>query len=125
MVGFICSTFASHLDHKLAPSEVENLLKRKWSYTWKMPALDMSNCNWRGTGASSFQVILAFLVKLQWIDVTSTESYLSRNSLHMYLIVQFSYCSLLVQCLIAVDIPTAIICSFEFLLLQIVMLQTK
>ncbi|KAI3447309.1 hypothetical protein Pfo_003974 [Paulownia fortunei] len=45
------STFDNHLSYKLASTEVDDLLKRKWRYTWKMPALNMSNCNWRGTGA--------------------------------------------------------------------------
>ncbi|KAK6126629.1 hypothetical protein DH2020_039639 [Rehmannia glutinosa] len=44
-------TFDNHLSYKLASTEADNLLKRKWRYTWKMPALNMSNCNWRGTGA--------------------------------------------------------------------------
>ncbi|KAG8372301.1 hypothetical protein BUALT_Bualt12G0052000 [Buddleja alternifolia] len=47
----VISTFDNHLSYKLASTEVENILKRKWRYTWKLPALNMSNCNWRGTGA--------------------------------------------------------------------------
>ncbi|KAK4391949.1 Digestive organ expansion factor, partial [Sesamum angolense] len=47
----IISTFHNHLSHKLASEEVDNIMKRKWKYTWKMPALNMSNCSWRGTGA--------------------------------------------------------------------------
>ncbi|KAL9150355.1 hypothetical protein ABFS82_12G163000 [Erythranthe guttata] len=49
--SMIISTFDSHLSYKLPSTEVENLLERKWRYTWKMPALNMSNCNWRGTGS--------------------------------------------------------------------------
>ncbi|KAK4432707.1 Digestive organ expansion factor [Sesamum alatum] len=47
----IISTFHNHLSYKLASEEVDNIMKRKWKYTWKMPALNMSNCSWRGTGA--------------------------------------------------------------------------
>ncbi|XP_073152181.1 protein NUCLEOLAR FACTOR 1 isoform X2 [Henckelia pumila] len=40
----------SHVNYKLSSSEVDKLLKTRWSYTWKLPALTMKNCNWRGTG---------------------------------------------------------------------------
>ncbi|PIN11545.1 hypothetical protein CDL12_15848 [Handroanthus impetiginosus] len=49
--SMVISTFDNHLSYNLASIEVGNLLKRKWRYTWKMPAFNMSNCNWRGTGA--------------------------------------------------------------------------
>ncbi|KAL6542874.1 hypothetical protein OROHE_010394 [Orobanche hederae] len=47
---YFCSTFDNHLSYKLASTEIDHLLKRKWRYTWTMPALNMSSCNWRGTG---------------------------------------------------------------------------
>ncbi|KAH6798937.1 U3 small nucleolar RNA-associated protein [Perilla frutescens var. frutescens] len=46
----IISNFDNHLSYKLASTEVDSLLKRKWKYMWKTPALNMSNCYWRGTG---------------------------------------------------------------------------
>ncbi|KAL3835491.1 hypothetical protein ACJIZ3_010227 [Penstemon smallii] len=49
------STFDNHLSYKLASTEADSLLERKWSYTWKIPALNMSNCHWRGTGACSIK----------------------------------------------------------------------
>ncbi|XP_051149332.1 protein NUCLEOLAR FACTOR 1 [Andrographis paniculata] len=45
------SNFDSHLTYKLESVEVDNILKRKWRYTWTMPALNMPNCNWKGTGS--------------------------------------------------------------------------
>ncbi|KAH6798337.1 U3 small nucleolar RNA-associated protein [Perilla frutescens var. frutescens] len=42
--------FDNHFSYKLASTEVDSLLKRKWKYMWKTPALNMSNCHWRGTG---------------------------------------------------------------------------
>lgn len=46
----IISNFDNHLCCKLESTEVDSLLKRKWKYTWKTPALDLPNCHWRGTG---------------------------------------------------------------------------
>ncbi|XP_022879433.1 digestive organ expansion factor homolog isoform X2 [Olea europaea var. sylvestris] len=46
----ITSTFANHLDYKLSKEEIDHLLIRKWSYSWKMPAFNMSKTYWRGTG---------------------------------------------------------------------------
>ncbi|KAI5664894.1 hypothetical protein M9H77_24217 [Catharanthus roseus] len=44
------STFSSHLGYKLTQEEINNQLRRKWSYKWDVPALGMSNCKWKGTG---------------------------------------------------------------------------
>lgn len=44
------STFSSHVGYKLTPKDIENLMRRKWSYKWEVPALGMSNCKWKGTG---------------------------------------------------------------------------
>ncbi|KAL8509561.1 hypothetical protein ACS0TY_016687 [Phlomoides rotata] len=44
------SNLHNHLSHKLASTEINSLLKRKWRYSWKMPALNTSNSCWRGTG---------------------------------------------------------------------------
>ncbi|KAL6508500.1 hypothetical protein OROHE_021633 [Orobanche hederae] len=46
----ILSTFDNHLSCKLASTEIDHLLKRKWRYTWTMPALNMSSGSWKGTG---------------------------------------------------------------------------
>lgn len=58
---FACSTSDSHLSYKLPSSEAEYLLKRKWKYTWNMPAFNTSNCNWRGTGSCFIKVSLHVL----------------------------------------------------------------
>lgn len=46
----ITSTFANHLDYKLSKEEIDHLLRRKWNYSWKMPAFNKSKSYWRGTG---------------------------------------------------------------------------
>ncbi|KAL3625165.1 hypothetical protein CASFOL_030619 [Castilleja foliolosa] len=51
----ILSTFDNHLSYKLASTDIEHLMTKKWRYTWKMPALNMSSCNWRGTGTCSIK----------------------------------------------------------------------
>ncbi|GFQ03003.1 U3 small nucleolar RNA-associated protein 25 [Phtheirospermum japonicum] len=55
------STFDNHLSYKLASTEIDLLTNKKWRYTWKMPALNMSSCNWRGTGTCSIKVDCLFL----------------------------------------------------------------
>ncbi|KAL3625180.1 hypothetical protein CASFOL_030634 [Castilleja foliolosa] len=51
----ILSTFDNHLSYKLASTDIDHLMTKKWRYTWKMPALNMSSCNWRGTGTCSIK----------------------------------------------------------------------
>ncbi|XP_057775632.1 protein NUCLEOLAR FACTOR 1-like [Salvia miltiorrhiza] len=51
----VISNFDNHLSYKLVSAEVDSLLKRKWKYTWKMPAINMSNCHWKGTGECSIK----------------------------------------------------------------------
>ncbi|OWM86976.1 hypothetical protein CDL15_Pgr016012 [Punica granatum] len=40
----------AHLGHNLSKEEVDDLSKKRWKYKWDMPAIDMSNCKWTGTG---------------------------------------------------------------------------
>ncbi|KAL6553242.1 hypothetical protein OROGR_007084 [Orobanche gracilis] len=57
----ILSTFDNHLSYKLASTDIDHLSKRKWRYTWMMPALNMSSCNWRGTGTFLIKVLLSYM----------------------------------------------------------------
>ena len=57
-----CSSFTSHVGHKLSKEEVDNLTQRKWKYNWEMPAFDMSSCKWMGTGESFLKVYLSFVL---------------------------------------------------------------
>ncbi|CAI9763204.1 unnamed protein product [Fraxinus pennsylvanica] len=52
----ITSTFANHLDYKLSKEEIDHLLRRKWNYSWKMPAFNMSKSYWRGTGICPVEI---------------------------------------------------------------------
>ncbi|KAG5566394.1 hypothetical protein RHGRI_002094 [Rhododendron griersonianum] len=45
-----CSSFSDHLGYKLSETECDNLSKRKWKYKWEIPASDMPNSKWMGTG---------------------------------------------------------------------------
>ncbi|XP_058186284.1 protein NUCLEOLAR FACTOR 1 isoform X3 [Rhododendron vialii] len=49
-VGIQESSFNDHLGHKLSETECDNLSKRKWKYKWEIPASDIPNCKWMGTG---------------------------------------------------------------------------
>ncbi|CAA0843060.1 Unknown protein [Striga hermonthica] len=53
--SMILSSFDNHLSHKISSSEIDHLMKRKWRYTWKMPALNLSSCYWRGTGTCAIK----------------------------------------------------------------------
>ncbi|KDP40410.1 hypothetical protein JCGZ_03760 [Jatropha curcas] len=44
------SSFHEHLSYKLSEEEVDNLSNKKWEYKWDVPAFDMPNCKWEGTG---------------------------------------------------------------------------
>uniref|UniRef100_A0A5B7BL58 Putative U3 small nucleolar RNA-associated protein 25 n=1 Tax=Davidia involucrata TaxID=16924 RepID=A0A5B7BL58_DAVIN len=44
------SSFNDHLGYKISKGEVDNLSKKKWKYKWEVPAVEMSNCKWIGTG---------------------------------------------------------------------------
>ncbi|TYJ31964.1 hypothetical protein E1A91_A05G003800v1 [Gossypium mustelinum] len=44
------STFTKHIEYKLSKIEADDLPKKKWKYTWEVPAADISNCKWVGTG---------------------------------------------------------------------------
>lgn len=52
-----CSSFHSHLDHKLSKEEVDELEKKKWTYKW---VVAMSNYKWRGTGKCFLKVAVLF-----------------------------------------------------------------
>ncbi|GMI92900.1 nucleolar factor 1 [Hibiscus trionum] len=44
------SSFAKHVEYKLSEEETDDLSKKKWKYTWEVPAADISNCKWVGSG---------------------------------------------------------------------------
>ncbi|XVF50516.1 hypothetical protein PTKIN_Ptkin04bG0107400 [Pterospermum kingtungense] len=44
------SSFSNHVEYKLSKVEAEDLPKKRWKYTWEVPAADISNCKWVGTG---------------------------------------------------------------------------
>ncbi|KAL5712815.1 hypothetical protein ACHQM5_014946 [Ranunculus cassubicifolius] len=44
------SSFDAHLGHIITQVEVDDLAKRKWSYKWAVPAVDMPMSKWVGTG---------------------------------------------------------------------------
>ncbi|KAL6585611.1 hypothetical protein OROMI_002255 [Orobanche minor] len=56
----ILSTFDNHLSYKLASTEIDHLLKRKWRYTWTLPALNMSSGSWKGTGTCSIKACFEY-----------------------------------------------------------------
>lgn len=59
---FSCSSFNDHLGYKLSKGEVDNILKRKLKYKWELPAFDMLNCKWIGTGERLQKVCLPPIV---------------------------------------------------------------
>ncbi|KAL9421063.1 hypothetical protein AB3S75_038596 [Citrus x aurantiifolia] len=44
------SSFHEHFGYNLSKEEVDDLSKKKLKYEWELPAVDMSNCKWVGTG---------------------------------------------------------------------------
>ncbi|XVE71860.1 hypothetical protein DITRI_Ditri10aG0185700 [Diplodiscus trichospermus] len=44
------SSFSKHVDYKLSKVEADDLSKKRWKYTWEVPAAAISNCKWVGTG---------------------------------------------------------------------------
>ncbi|PPD90714.1 hypothetical protein GOBAR_DD12331 [Gossypium barbadense] len=44
------SSFTKRVEYKLSKVEADDLSKKKWKYTWEVPAADISNCKWVGTG---------------------------------------------------------------------------
>ncbi|GAA0170652.1 hypothetical protein LIER_40992 [Lithospermum erythrorhizon] len=52
------SNFVKHLGHSLSQGDIDELIKTKWTYKWKSPAIDIPNCKWRGTGDLSLKVII-------------------------------------------------------------------
>ncbi|KAH9774282.1 U3 small nucleolar RNA-associated protein [Citrus sinensis] len=44
------SSFHEHFGYNLSKEEVDDLSKKKLKYEWEVPAVDMSNCKWVGTG---------------------------------------------------------------------------
>lgn len=59
---FSCSSFNDHLGYKLSKGEVDNILKRKLKYKWELPAFDILNCKWIGTGERLQKVCLPPIV---------------------------------------------------------------
>ncbi|XWS70966.1 hypothetical protein CRYUN_Cryun03dG0096200 [Craigia yunnanensis] len=44
------SSFSKHVVYKLSKVDAEDLSKKRWKYTWEVPAADISNAKWVGTG---------------------------------------------------------------------------
>ncbi|KAJ0095949.1 hypothetical protein Patl1_17055 [Pistacia atlantica] len=44
------SSYNEHFGYNLTKAEVDNLSDKKLKYKWEVPAVDMSNCKWTGTG---------------------------------------------------------------------------
>ncbi|XP_044488167.1 U3 small nucleolar RNA-associated protein 25 [Mangifera indica] len=44
------SSYNEHFGYNLSKAEVDNLSDKKWKYKWEVPAVEMSNCKWTGTG---------------------------------------------------------------------------
>lgn len=44
------SSFLEHLGQKVSEGESDNLSNKKWEYKWEVPAFEMPNCKWVGTG---------------------------------------------------------------------------
>lgn len=98
------STFDSHANYKLSLREADELLKTKWSYTWKMPALTMKNCNWRGTGEccikdldmTSYYGLKTKLYK-NWMEIfkASGSSEFHQSKQQMFFSLCNSYCDIM------------------------------
>ncbi|XP_073290423.1 protein NUCLEOLAR FACTOR 1 isoform X2 [Primulina huaijiensis] len=98
-----CMT-TSHINYKLSSREVDELLKTKWSYTWKMPALNMKNCNWRGTGEccikdldmTSYYSLKTKLYK-NWMEIfkASGSSEFHQSKQKMFFSLCNSYCDIM------------------------------
>ncbi|GMP99176.1 hypothetical protein CsSME_00046754 [Camellia sinensis var. sinensis] len=70
------SSFCDHFGYKLSKAEVDVLSKRKWKYKWEVPAFDIPNCKWIGTGECFIKDIdlhSGYAPKLRlykhWLDV--------------------------------------------------------
>ncbi|KAJ4711566.1 U3 small nucleolar RNA-associated protein 25-like [Melia azedarach] len=73
------SSFNEHFGYKLSKEEVDNLSKKKGKYKWEVPAVDMSNCKWMGTGECFLQEVNPYphyglKPKLydHWLDIYKT-----------------------------------------------------
>ncbi|KAL6542863.1 hypothetical protein OROHE_010383 [Orobanche hederae] len=96
---FCENTFDNHLSYKLASTEIDHLLKRKWRYTWTMPALNMSSCNWRGTGTFFIKVLLSYVkgdvnvedIKKQNVVLLDRWAYLQKVSSALALLITIKY----------------------------------
>ncbi|KAF5937578.1 hypothetical protein HYC85_025084 [Camellia sinensis] len=70
------SSFCDHFGYKLSKAEVDVLSKRKWKYKWEVPAFDIPNCKWIGTGECFIKDIdlhSGYVPKLRlykhWLDI--------------------------------------------------------
>ncbi|KAK2636941.1 hypothetical protein Ddye_031733 [Dipteronia dyeriana] len=73
------SSFNEHFGYNLSKNEVDDLSKKKWKYEWEVPAVDMSNCKWTGTGECFLKDVdlnSDFGVKAKlynhWLDIYKT-----------------------------------------------------
>ncbi|KAI9168766.1 hypothetical protein LWI28_001628 [Acer negundo] len=73
------SSFNEHFGYNLSEKEVDDLSKKKWKYEWEVPAVDMSNCKWTGTGECFLKDVdlnsdLGVKAKLynHWLDIYKT-----------------------------------------------------
>ncbi|XP_022728923.1 U3 small nucleolar RNA-associated protein 25 isoform X3 [Durio zibethinus] len=73
------SSFTKHVEYKLSKVEAEDLSKKKWKYTWELPAADISKCKWVGTGECflkdddlNYNYDLKQKLYKHWLDVYKT-----------------------------------------------------
>ncbi|KAK8540624.1 hypothetical protein V6N13_026943 [Hibiscus sabdariffa] len=73
------SSFTKHVEYKLTEEESNDLPKKKWKYTWEVPAADISNCKWVGTGECflkdgdlNYNYDLKQKLYKHWLDVYKT-----------------------------------------------------
>ncbi|KAE8713821.1 F11A6.3 protein, putative isoform 3 [Hibiscus syriacus] len=52
----VATVFTKHVEYKLSKVEADDLSKKKWKYAWELPAADISNCKWVGTGECFLKV---------------------------------------------------------------------
>ncbi|KAJ7955815.1 U3 small nucleolar RNA-associated protein 25 [Quillaja saponaria] len=81
------SSFGIRLGHSLSRGEVEELLEKKWSYKWEVPAIGMSICKWTGTGENCLKDLdtescdgLKLKLYKHWLDVYETSGGKDFNS---------------------------------------------
>lgn len=61
----------------MSKEEVDDLSNKKLKYKWEVPAVDMSNCKWMGTGECFLKVriaILFYVICFTLFDYPSSET---------------------------------------------------